>query len=270
MPYANIRGVRLYYELVGDSLSRNTVVLLNGIMASSASWKPLLRPLVTAGYRVLLHDFRGQLRSEKPDKPWDFSEHAEDLQCLMDHTGIVQAHLAGISYGGEAALDAAASFPSRVTSVTAITAAAASDILQTAALNSWTEAAETLRGSEFFTAMIPYIYSPEYIRTHRDLLSRKSRAMDRMGKEYFRGQQLLYRSYLTQHFFHTLSRISCPALVVGAEYDALKPLKCSQAIAREIPGSEYVVIPACGHGVLQEKPRELLTIILGFLVKHAR
>lgn len=141
--------------------------------------------------------------------------------------------------------------------------------MQTAAVEQWIESAGTMKGSEFFQSMIPYIYSPQYIRDHRDILAGKSRAMDRIGSEYFRGQQQLYRTYLTQNLSDALGRITCPALVVGAEHDVLKPLRCSTAIARAVPGSEYVVIPACGHGVLQEKPRELATIILGFLAKHA-
>ena len=65
-----------------------------------------------------------------------------------------------------------------------------------------------------------------------------------------------------------LHRIQCPALVLCGEEDILKPRKFSKIIASHIPNSEYLVIPDCGHVSIYEKPKELESAILGFILKH--
>ena len=36
---------------------------------------------------------------------------------------------------------------------------------------------------------------------------------------------------------------------------------------RNIENSEYVVLPECGHVAIFEKPKELVSVILGFIFK---
>ncbi|MDR2740692.1 MAG: alpha/beta hydrolase [Treponema sp.] len=65
-----------------------------------------------------------------------------------------------------------------------------------------------------------------------------------------------------------LSRITCPALIICGEDDILKKSRFSKIITDSITGSEYIMIPGCGHVAIFEKTGELCSAILGFIMKH--
>lgn len=39
-------------------------------------------------------------------------------------------------------------------------------------------------------------------------------------------------------------------------------------MADKVPESEFVVLPGCGHVAIFEKPKELESVISGFILKH--
>ena len=57
----------LHRELIG---SGPPLLLLNGVMMSTESWA-LQVPTFSARYQCVLHDFRGQGRSDKPPGPYE-------------------------------------------------------------------------------------------------------------------------------------------------------------------------------------------------------
>jgi len=67
-----------------------------------------------------------------------------------------------------------------------------------------------------------------------------------------------------------LSKIACPVLVVAAEHDFAMPLERTEAVARAIPGADFVVVPGAGHAVSVEKEDEFLLIVETFLERAAR
>jgi 3-oxoadipate enol-lactonase len=66
-----------------------------------------------------------------------------------------------------------------------------------------------------------------------------------------------------------LHRISAPALVMVGEEDILKPRKYAEIIARELPNSEFAIVPHAGHAVLWEQAPVFNSLILGFMAKQA-
>ncbi len=64
-----------------------------------------------------------------------------------------------------------------------------------------------------------------------------------------------------------INKISSPTLVIGSEFDSIKPVKFSKIIHENIKNSECVIIGESGHAVNIEKFNEVQTLILGFLEK---
>ena len=60
------------------------IAFLNGVLMTVDSWK-LQTHEISLRFRCVMHDFRGQLRSSKPDEPWSLEDHARDLVALLDH-----------------------------------------------------------------------------------------------------------------------------------------------------------------------------------------
>src|SRR3989339_1196621 len=99
-----IKDFKLHVEDIGNPRGE-TIVFLNGVMASTNSWYQIMKYFIRNDYRVILHDFKGQLKSDKPEGPYTFSEHAEETIMILKNLGIKRAHFIGTSYGGEVALN---------------------------------------------------------------------------------------------------------------------------------------------------------------------
>lgn len=259
---------RLFYELKGNVSSSVTVALLNGVMASTSSWGYFVPMLERLNVRILLHDFAGQLLSDKPNN-LSFERHCQHLKELLHHLDIQQVHLVGTSYGGEIAMQYAATIKEGVQSITIIDSASELDDDLRQKVARWAELADHPDGSYFFTEMMKDIYGDRYLHDQKAGLAERARLFQSMDRSYFEGQKQLYAAFLRDlHLTDALSNIQCPALVICGQEDTLKPVHFSKLIADCIAGSEFVVVPGSGHVAIFEKPNELNSIIGGFLLKH--
>jgi pimeloyl-ACP methyl ester carboxylesterase len=102
---------------------RGTALLVAGFTGSKEDFAPLLRPLTTAGFRVVAIDQRGQYESPGPDDPaaYTVAELAGDVLAVA---GILRAedpgplHLLGHSFGGLVARAAVLADPQLFASLT--------------------------------------------------------------------------------------------------------------------------------------------------------
>ena len=85
MPSAEIRGVGLYYEVVGET--GPWVMLSPGGRRSLDEMRGLARATAASGCRVLLHDRRNTGRSAVSieDTPSEFEVWADDGAALLRH-----------------------------------------------------------------------------------------------------------------------------------------------------------------------------------------
>jgi pimeloyl-ACP methyl ester carboxylesterase len=114
MPVADIRGVKLNYEIVGDA--GPWVTLSPGGRRAGNDLTALARLIAAAGYRVLLHDRRNCGASDVSIGA-DISESevwADDLVELMRQLGATPAFVGGVSSGCRMALHVAIRHPEAV------------------------------------------------------------------------------------------------------------------------------------------------------------
>ena len=107
----------------GGDGERGTVLLVAGFTGSKEDFAPLLRPLCTAGYRVVALDQRGQFESPGPDHPARYSvdELGADLLAVarqLRAEGAGTLHLVGHSFGGLVSRAAVLADPAAFTSLT--------------------------------------------------------------------------------------------------------------------------------------------------------
>lgn len=105
-------GVQLYYEVHGEP-GRPAVVLLHGLGADEAMWRPQAARYPAEGYFVIVPVLRGHGRSS-PVPVFRVADCAADLKALLDHLGIARAALIGVSLGGAVAQQFALDCPDRV------------------------------------------------------------------------------------------------------------------------------------------------------------
>ena len=261
--------INIYYEVKGKKDSVHCIAFLNGVMASASSWALLTPLFINMGWRVILHDFRGQLNSDKPEGPYTFKDHVEDAKALFEHLGVNKVHLVGTSYGGEVAMKFAIEYPEMVKSITVIDSVSELDTNLKDLVKTWKELCDSGDGETFFWGMAPAIYSSKFLNDNHDLLAHRAQAIKDNPGEYLEGQKILYDTFHDDVYMtDQLDRIKCPALIVCGENDTLKPPKFSKIIADNIAKSEYIIIPDCGHVVIFEKPKVLESALVGFILKN--
>ncbi len=110
MSYADVNGVRLYYEEHGAG---DPLVLLHGGLGSVEMFASVL-PALAAARRVIALDLAGHGRTADIDRPLRPELLADDVAALIERLGAGPADVLGYSLGGAAALRLAVQRPALV------------------------------------------------------------------------------------------------------------------------------------------------------------
>lgn len=116
MPYATTDdGIRLSYEETGAG---KPVIFVHEFAGDLRSWEPQLRHFGRR-YRCIAFNARGYPPSDVPESLNYYSQtHAtNDIQAVLDHLGIDQAHIVGLSMGAFASLHFGILYSSRAFSL---------------------------------------------------------------------------------------------------------------------------------------------------------
>lgn len=263
MPTLTANGISIYYELHGPA-DAPVLVLNNGILMNAAASWVFQTPTLARHYRVLQYDCRGQGQSEHPAGTYTMALHADDLAALLDALGIAQAHIAGISYGGEVAQAFALAYPGKVRSlILADTVSEVGPELRIA-IESWL--AEARRGDPdaFFAATAPWNFSSAFIAANPKLLAA---ARQRYTQLDYPAVVRLCECFLEVDFTGRLGEITAPTCIIVGERDILKGPAYADILRRGIPHAEYHLLAGAGHASCWERPAEFNTVVLGFLAK---
>lgn len=93
-----------------------TILLMHGLFDTGATFQKVV-PLLAQKYRVVTFDVRGYGEGPKRGNDYSTSFLAADTIQLMDLLKIKKAHLLGHSLGGRVAVQIAATYPDRVSSL---------------------------------------------------------------------------------------------------------------------------------------------------------
>ena len=103
MPKFDANGVQLYFEEHGKGFP---LIWSHEFGGNYDSWDPQVN-FFSRRYRVITYAARGYPPSDVPEDPAAYSQDQaiEDLRLLMVHLNIPQAHIGGLSMGGNVALN---------------------------------------------------------------------------------------------------------------------------------------------------------------------
>jgi pimeloyl-ACP methyl ester carboxylesterase len=258
---ATINNIVLAYD---DSGSGPVVVLLHGFPLRRQMWQPQVPSLAAAGYRVITPDLRGFGESEAPDGPYSMPDYADDVIGLLDHLGIEEAVVGGMSMGGYVLFDLLLRFPQRVTAAAFLVTRAAGDDYEGGAKRTKLAHAARERGAqpvvETFSALL---FAPDTPRLRPELVARVEGWMLDTDVRGLSGGLLAMRD--RRDFSDILGSFALPALVVGAEQDRAIPLAHSQLLHDRLPNSHLCIVPGAGHLANMEAPEAFNACLLDFL-----
>lgn len=249
------------------------LVLLHGITLRHDVWAPQFHQLADR-YRVIAVDLRGHGRSVAGSDGFGLPRLGQDLVTLLDELAISDAIVVGHSMGGMALMRFCGDHPDvvedRVAGVVFLASAGHNVIhpaLSGAAgrLSDRSIAAVERRGS------IPRLPLPVADRMSRLAFGnhpsrRAVRIVSEMGAAMDPRSLMLSGAGLLEHDARDALRMTrTPSLVVVGTRDLLTPVPAGRNLARILPNSDFVILPKCGHQVMQERPDELGELLDSFV-----
>lgn len=261
------RDKKVHYEVHGNV--GEPIVLLNGIMMSTASWKPFIEGM-TRNNTLVLVDFFDQGQSERMTESYDHSIQVELLDAVLEEVSAQLWYekftLMGISYGGEVAIQYALAHPKRVRRlVLANTCGRTSSWLKKIG-DGWNEVAKAGSGYAYYLTTIPVIYSTKFFEDRAHWMeNREAFLTEYFGREDVRQALIrLTDSSVSYNVVDRLHEITCPTLIISSSEDVLVPPTEQQLLHEKIKGSVYVTINGSGHASMYEVPEAFAALTLGF------
>jgi pimeloyl-ACP methyl ester carboxylesterase len=233
---------------------------------SLGAWEPIAS-MLAAHRPVLRCDFRGQVRTPGPAHR-ELAPNADDVAALLDHVALERVHVLGTSFGGAVGLLLAARHPERVASLVAVT-------VGDHATPAMTEGSRELRRllsdaaaggdkGRFHDALVPEVYSADYVERNRELLAERRAQLERAPHGWFAEAERIVSAVEGFDLRPDLGRIRCPTLVLVAGGDRAIPPERGRAVAAALPGAELAEHPESGHVLIHEDPEWVVERALGF------
>ena len=270
-----VGDVRLDAHLDGPEHGE-VVLLVSGLSRQRIEWPAALpAALHAAGLRTLTVDNRDVGRSTKlEDAPGDgppylLADMAADHAGVLDHFGIEQAHVVGVSMGGMIAQQLAIAHATRLRSLTSIMSTTGSPAVgrpTDEAMAVLLRPAPTERDAyiERTVESAHVIGSPGLVDDEA-VRRRAAAAFDRAfhPRGVLRQMQAIMAS---GDRTEALAEVRVPTLVIHGTDDPLVTVSGGEATAAAIPDARLHLIESMGHDL----PLSILPEVVGALVAHTR
>ncbi|MFZ5706280.1 MAG: alpha/beta fold hydrolase [Pseudomonadota bacterium] len=270
---AAVNGIDITYEDKG-SKDAPAILMVMGLGGQLTLWPDeFVAALNDRGFRTIRYDNRDVGLSTRfdaagvPNLKWMFvkaaiglpvrpaytlADMAADGIGLLDHLGIGQAHIVGVSMGGMISQHIAARYPGRVLSLTSIMSTtgnrrlprARKEAMQALANRPMSGDKETLIAYAVNAARV--IGSPGYPSTEERLQRRVRTDFERgwYPPGFARQMAAIVADGDRRPMLRT---IKAPTLVIHGEDDPLVPLAGGRDTAAHIAGARLLTIPGMGH-----------------------
>ena len=257
MPFANSKGLQLYYEEAGKGLP---LVFVHEFAGDLRSWEGQMRHF-SRRYRCIAFNARGYLPSDVPAAVAQYSQAitTDDIANVMRALGIGRAHVIGCSMGGYATLHFGLRYARMARSLTVIGAGYGSDR---------DKRAQFLRDTEVMAQRFEQLGTPEAITTYQigparvQLQNKDPRGFKELCEAFadhsalgsantLRGVQA--RRPTIYSLERGLARMKVPTHILSGDEDT-QCLEPGVFIKRACPAARLTVVPATGHAVNIEEP----------------
>ncbi len=239
---AVLGGGELAYDVRGRGMP---LLLLHAFPLGMAMWEPQVRALQES-HRVLRFDARGFGASPPGDGLLTMERIAEDAVALLDHLGLPQAAVCGLSMGGYAAFALYRRHPERVSALVLADTRAAADSDE--AKKGRADLAEKVRREGSAAAAEAFVPKLLGETTRRERPELVTRVREMILANPARGvcdalAGLAARADATD----LLRGIRVPTLFVVGEEDGVSPPAEMQTMHEQAAGSMFVKVPRAGH-----------------------
>jgi pimeloyl-ACP methyl ester carboxylesterase len=257
-------GVALNVAVEG---SGPAVVLLHGHTLDLRVWDDVAPLLASRDFRVVRYDQRGHGRSSSPSSGYRWGDHAADLADVIERVGAAPAHLVGLSKGGGIALELAVRRPRLVRSLILVGPLVPDFALSGVLVDSFRTLARAIRTEGVQPAM-RRLWLPHPLFAPAAALPGARERLEAMLHTFPAGEYFASRPDAADREWRLgdrLAEIAVPTLVVSGEHDIPEFAAMAAFLVERVAGAWRQVVPACGHLVPLERPRQATEVVLRFL-----
>ncbi len=266
MPYVDVPGAQLFYEVEGSTGA--PVLLIMGFGVPGRMWKAQVRALAPH-HQVAWFDNHAASDGPSLPRPTTIHNMAAQAIAVLDVLGWDTAHIVGVSMGGMIAQELALGFRARLRSLTLIAthAGGLTRLLpQPKALKLFASAFLGPKRKRAH-ALQQLVFPEEWLDANNVDKARLRDALDRkVAHSTPLSSRVSHLTAIVRHRagprLHELSGL--PTLVIKPARDVLIDPKESDRLADLIPGAKLLVLPDAGHGLLHQCADE----VSGALLEH--
>lgn len=264
--FFDLEDGRLYYETAGKGMP---LVLGHAAFLDSrmfdAVWEPLAKH-----FHVIRYDMRGFGKSSPVTGPLS---RRNDLDQLLTHLNVTQAHLVGCSLSGEIGLDLALEQPQRFKSLTLVGSIPSGFELQGEPPRHMLEMVSALQSGDIDLAnelQIRIWLDGEYRDARQVDLTLRKNALEMNCIPVSQNTFLIADTQpirpLDPPAITRLESVKCPTWVVAGALDHSEILRAANEMVKRIPNARKAIIESAGHVASYEQPDKFVKLLLDFLI----
>jgi 3-oxoadipate enol-lactonase len=261
MNWIEVNGTSLRCDLSGGG--KTALVLVHEMGGTLESWDKVM-PTLTNTRHVLRYDTRGAGQSEKLGGRVTWDEMADDIAALLDgHRIGGKVAVAGTAVGAGIAVHFAVRHAAR-TAVLVISSPAlgvSGDRRQGTLDRAATIEAKGMRS--VVESSLANSYPPVVRHDAEEFRNFRARWLANDPQSFAAISRMLADEDISRE----TARVSCPTLVIGCKHDGLRPPAAVEAMARQIPGAQYIEINS-GHFAAVQTPGLMAQAIHQFVSTH--
>jgi len=251
-----VQGKKTFIATGGKPFDKDkpAVILIHGAGMDHTVWYLQSRYFAHHGRSLLAVDLPGHGRSEGPVID-TIGGMADWIVAVMDELGIEKASLAGHSMGALISLETASRAPERINGIGLLGVAALmkghpeligsaerNDHLAFDLVNSWGHG------------------KPAHIGGHQQpglwMMGGVNRLLERSGPGVLHNDLVACDQYETAA--EAAQKVKCKATLILGKLDMMAPPRNAKALQDNLADCETILIDACGHTMMIEKPGETL------------
>lgn len=223
--YAQVNGLRMYYELHGEG--GTPLVLIHGGGSTIGTNFGRVLPLLSRTRRVIAVEVQAHGHTRDIDRPFTFEQDADDVAALLDSLHVPKADILGFSNGGTTALQVAIRHPAKVNRLVIASSNYRRDGMQDGFWDFMEKGTYDDMPKPYETAYLKINPSQEGVHAMQSRDAKRMLAFKDIPDE-------------------SIKAIEAPALVVVGDHDGIRP-EHALALSRTLPHARLCILPGT-HG----------------------
>lgn len=267
-------GFKIGYEVFGDPQAPAILFLPNWPIAHTRHWKMQI-PYLARSFQVIVYDAAGNGGGERTTDPaaYELDRVVDQGIGLLDHLGVQQTSVVGVSLGGSFGLWMAARYPERVTRLFLIGTVLPEWAF--AELPAFWERRETYEGwekrnahywREHYLEWLEFFFSQGLVEPHsskplEDLIGYGLETTPDILISSCANAALMPEMSLEE----VLQRVQCPVLLIHGTQDYLADIEVSRQLVQARPDWQFIAFEGNGHAVHARDPVKINLLLADFL-----